>query len=129
MGNEKPPLFVHSTLDEAGLNVYEFRTLSHIARRGECYAAVPKIAQMCNISHRKVQTSLKSLVEKGLIAQKVRNGKTTVYRLHSKIWQALEIQKIQNLQKQEQKQSKRTNSQEEEFIEKDIDEIKKLIAS
>lgn len=116
--DEKPPLFIHSALDEAGLDLYEFRLLAHVARRGDCYAAVPKIAQVCKMSHRKVQVSLKSLMKKGLIAQQLRPGKTSIYRLSSEIWDWLTAYQQENLKIQKAKQAALNTSAQTEFVEK-----------
>ncbi len=90
---EKQPkrvIFVHSTLDEADLDVYEFRLLAHIARRGSCFASLTTTARICKMSVRKAQSSLKSLEEKGFIQKKSRKGRTGVYNLAPDIWDRLQ---------------------------------------
>lgn len=75
--------FVHSYLDEYGLDPYEFRVFSHIVRRtggkldGECFASNETIAEMCNMSPRKVQLVLKTLVAFGMIEQFTKRGRRT----------------------------------------------------
>jgi hypothetical protein len=39
----KKLIFVHSALDQAGLDVYEFRLLGHIARRGSCLRVLTQL--------------------------------------------------------------------------------------
>lgn len=62
-------LFVHSSLDELGLDPYEFRVLAHIARRtgslttGKCFASIGKMCQSCGMSRRKMQYAIKVLEE------------------------------------------------------------------
>lgn len=86
---EKKPIFVHSALDEAGLDVYEFRLLSHIARRGKCFATLTTTAKICQMSVRKAQSTLKSLENRGLIQKKQRKGSTDIYNLAPDIWDKL----------------------------------------
>ena len=77
----KNAIFVHSDLDEAGLDVYEFRLLAHIARRGECFASLTKTADICKMSVRKAQSTLKSLEKRGFIQKEKRKGSTDIYKL------------------------------------------------
>jgi len=84
------PISVDSALDEAGLDVYEFRLLGHIARRGECFAALTTTAKICQMSVRKAQSTLKSLENRGLIEKKQRKGSTDIYKLAPDIWDKLQ---------------------------------------
>lgn len=77
----KNAIFVHSALDEAGLDVYEFRLLAHIARRGNCFASLAKTADICKMSVRKAQSTLKSLEKGGFIQKEKRKGSTDIYKL------------------------------------------------
>ena len=77
----KNAIFVHSALDQAGLDVYEFRLLAHIARRRSCFASLATTADICKMSVRKAQSTLKSLEKKGFIEKKQRIGRTDVYKL------------------------------------------------
>lgn len=95
----KPPekevnsvLFVHSLLDEYGLNVYEFRVLAHVARReGKskqgnskgCYSRQRNIADVCCMSHRKAQEVLRILCAAGLLEKEPRRGSTNMYKIAS----------------------------------------------
>jgi len=87
---EKKPIFVHSDLDEAGLDVYEFRLLGHIARRGKCFATLTTTAKICKMSVRKAQSTLKSLENRGLIQKEQRKGSTDIYKLAPDIWDKLQ---------------------------------------
>ena len=110
---EKQPkglLFVHSTLDEAGLDVYEFRLLSHIARRGKCFATLATTAEICKMSVRKAQSTLKSLESKGLIRKKQRKGRTDVYKLAPDI-----RDKLQDMKDKLQATRKTDDEDEDEF--------------
>lgn len=66
-------IFVHSILDELGLDPYEFRVLAHIARRtgsktaGRAFASNSKMSEVCGMGKRKVQYALKVLQEIRLI--------------------------------------------------------------
>lgn len=77
----KTVIFVNLLLDEAGLDPYEFRILAHIARRGNCFASLAKIAETCQMSVRKAQYALKALYEKGYIVKESRPGHTDKYQL------------------------------------------------
>lgn len=77
----KKAIFVHSALDQAGLDVYEFRVLAHIARRGSCFASLATTADICKMSVRKAQSTLKSLEKRGFIEKKQRIGRTDVYKV------------------------------------------------
>ncbi len=77
----KKAIFVHSALDQVGLDVYEFRLLGHIARRGSCFASLATTADICKMSVRKAQSTLKSLEKRRFIEKKQRIGRTDVYKL------------------------------------------------
>lgn len=86
---DEPPknlIFIHSAIDEAGLDVYEFRLLCHIARRGRCFASLSTTAEICQMSIRKAQSTIKSLLEKKLIEEHRRDGRTNVYWLAPNLW-------------------------------------------
>lgn len=79
-------IFIHSAVDQAELDVYEFRLLCHIARRGTCFASLTTTANICKMSVRKAQSTIKSLLEKELIVEKRRDGRTNVYWLAPDLW-------------------------------------------
>lgn len=75
-------IFVHADLDLLGLNPYQFRIYAHIARRGQCFSSIKRIAAICRMSNRKVQQVLKQLVEMNLVLKtKRRGGRTSIYKL------------------------------------------------
>jgi hypothetical protein len=83
-------IFVHSALDDYGLDVYEFRVLAHVARRegkGKtnksrgCFARQKTIAESCKMSQRKAQEVLRVLTQAGLLEKKTQIGSTNVYRV------------------------------------------------
>lgn len=74
-------IFVHSKLDEYGLDPYEFRLYAHIARRGTCFASLQKTAGICGISIRRMQYAFKVLCEANMISKTSRGGRTSVYKL------------------------------------------------
>ena len=83
-----PPLpLVHSDLYEYGLDPYEFRVYAHVVRRtggrleGQCFAKLKKVAEICNISVRKVQYSLRTLCDAGLLVKEQRIGRSDIYFL------------------------------------------------
>ena len=77
-------LFVGSLLDDAGLDVYQFRILGHLHRRagsdGRAWPAVATIAEVCKIGERVVRRSLRTLVKLGHVTAQPRPGRTTLYR-------------------------------------------------
>ena len=77
-------LFVGSHLDDAGLDVYQFRILGHLHRRagsdGRAWPSVGTIAEVCKIGERVVRRSLRTLVKLGYVTATPRPGRTTLYR-------------------------------------------------
>ncbi|MDB9495112.1 hypothetical protein PN441_16120 [Spirulina major CS-329] len=92
------PIFVHQKLDDAGFDVYEFRMIGHIARRGRCYSALPTIANKCKMSIRKAQVTLKSLVQKKVVNKQVRKGRTAIYEINPS-WEDIDC--FKNTEKQD----------------------------
>lgn len=77
-------IFVHSTLDDAGLSANEFRVYAHIARRagnGTAFPAVASIAEVCRIHKDTVWAVLRSLEERGMVVRIARTGAANIYRL------------------------------------------------
>lgn len=80
-------MFVHNLLDEYGLDPYEFRIYAHAVRRtggkldGKYFASLSKTAEICQMSVRRVQYSLKFLCEAGFLTQEKRTGRTDEYRV------------------------------------------------
>lgn len=78
-------LFLHSFLDEYGLDPYEFRAYSHIVRRSGGKEDVPFFAKLSttskllNMSVRKLQSCLKLLCALRLIRKESRPGRTDQY--------------------------------------------------
>ncbi|MBW4623311.1 MAG: helix-turn-helix domain-containing protein [Cyanosarcina radialis HA8281-LM2] len=78
---ERQKITVFKEVDELGLDPYEFRVYGHIARRGDCFASLEKIAAICCMSVRRVQYSLKVLEEAGLIHKEKRKGRANKFAL------------------------------------------------
>jgi hypothetical protein len=82
------PIFLHSELDEYGLDPFEFRVYAHFCRRGSrtnIRASIGTIAKFCKMSERKAKYCIDALCAFGLIRMvKARNGEPTVYELNSK---------------------------------------------
>lgn len=80
----RSPINVNSQLDDYGLDPYEFRVYSHVARRAGkfevCFAKVDNMAAVCKMSPRKIRYTLKFLCEAGLLLQEDRK-RTNNYRL------------------------------------------------
>ncbi|RCJ20108.1 hypothetical protein A6S26_05150 [Nostoc sp. ATCC 43529] len=81
------PVFIDRELDDFGLDPYQFRIYARIARRaGEkgAYESIKNMAQGCQMSEGKVKTSLKMLLQCGLITKESCPGDTSIYRLTDK---------------------------------------------
>jgi len=77
-------IFVHSSIDDAGLTPQEFRVYCHIARRagrGEAFPGIPSIAKTCRLEDRSVRSALKSLNERGMLKRRDRTGMSSVFAL------------------------------------------------
>jgi predicted transcriptional regulator len=65
--------FLSSQLDDAGLDLAEFRVYLHLCRRANdeqrAWPAVPSIAKTCQVSDRTVQRALARLEDKGFITR------------------------------------------------------------
>lgn len=80
------PIFIHSELDDYGLDTVEFRVYARLARRagqhGKHSESVPNMAREFDVSVRKVQYALKLLILCRLITRHPRPGKTDEYSLN-----------------------------------------------
>ncbi|WP_293910226.1 helix-turn-helix domain-containing protein [Deinococcus sp.] len=69
-------LFVHSDVDDAELDIYEFRVYAHLCRRvgdsGRVWEGQARIAEVCKISRRKAQEALYGLRDKGWLTLETR---------------------------------------------------------
>lgn len=98
-------MFIHSDLDEAGLDPFEFRLFGHIVRRtggsfdGECFASQLSISKVCQMSMSTTQRGLRVLCDGGFISKHERPGRTAVYRLRtSENW--ISPKKLKELRKE-----------------------------
>jgi DNA-binding MarR family transcriptional regulator len=81
------PVFIHSELDDYGLDPYQFRIYTRIARRAGrqgAYESIKNMAEGCCMSEGKAKSSLRFLIEQGLVSRKTREGYTSIYRLNPK---------------------------------------------
>lgn len=64
-------IFVHSSLDDAGLSAYAFRIYCHIARRanqtGHAWPGIESIAKVCGISKNTVKSAIAELEERQML--------------------------------------------------------------
>lgn len=80
----KFPIFIHSELDDLGLDPFTFRIYGRLARRaGErgAFESVPNMAKHCKMSERQVRYSLKILLQFNLIRKTEHPGKPANYTL------------------------------------------------
>lgn len=79
------PIFIHSVLDDAGLDPYEFRLYGRYARRagnsGSCYESQKSLAQDLQMSVPRLRDAKQTLEEKGLIRVEKREGTTDLVTL------------------------------------------------
>ena len=78
-------MFVHSRLDDFGLNPSEFRVYGHLVRRasktGRAWPSVKNMAKACRLHPRTLRKALKSLASYQMIKPEPQLGETTVYTL------------------------------------------------
>lgn len=78
-------LFVHSELDDYGLDSHEFRIYAHLARRANgkarAYPGINSMAESCRMNRHTVIRVISSLEEKGLIRIEKRSGALNQYVL------------------------------------------------
>lgn len=77
-------IFIHSSLDDAGLTANEFRVLGHLSRRagkGDAYPKIESIAKVCRIHEDTVRKCIKVLVQRRMIELQERPGRTNLYVL------------------------------------------------
>lgn len=113
---ERQKITVFKEVDELGLDPYEFRVYGHIARRGNCFASLEKIAATCCMSVRRVQYALKVLHEAGLIQKEKRRGRANKFTLTSpsKWLNKTNREKIQKI-RQKVKSHSQDNSNDKEI--------------
>jgi len=80
---KKKAIFVHGYLDLYGLDPYEFRVLAHVSCNNLSLGSVERIAAICMMSPRKVQTTLKRLLELNLISKEERKGAPNDYQINT----------------------------------------------
>lgn len=85
------PIFIHSELDDYGLNPVEFRVYARLARRagqhGKHSESIPNMAQEFDVSIRTIQYAVKVLISCRLITRHSRPGKTDEYSLNARrLW-------------------------------------------
>lgn len=77
-------IFIHSSVDDAGLTVAEFRVYGHLARRAGANGAYPGIdsmAKRCQLSRSSVIRSIQALEKRGMIRVKRVQGERNRYLL------------------------------------------------
>lgn len=78
-------IFIHSSIDDAGLTPQQFRVLAHIARRagdGVSWASNATMAETCRIHPDTLTDCLKALEALAIIVRVARPGKTTVWKIN-----------------------------------------------
>ena len=80
-------IFLHSALDDHGLDPSAFRVYAHLSRRassGQAFPAVRSIARVCRLHPKTVRAALRALEAGRLILRQERPGRTAIYRLTPK---------------------------------------------
>jgi hypothetical protein len=91
----KPPLFVHSSIDDAGLSPGAFRVLGHLVRRaGKKRVAFPGIrgiAKTCRMNCGTIIKAIRELEQSRFVIIDRKRGKATVYRLFPELKPGSEV--------------------------------------
>lgn len=77
-------IFVHSRLDDYGLNAAQFRAYCHLARRassGAAWPSIESIARVCRLHPKTVRSALRVLTRHSLLTREERPGRTPLYKL------------------------------------------------
>jgi|GEM_PF-6746284 len=78
------PIFVHSELDDSGLDPFEFRLYARIVRRagkdGICYESIASMAAGCGMAEGTLKRRLRNLLSIGAIEKERRPGRACIYR-------------------------------------------------
>src|SRR5258708_7163062 len=81
----KSPLFVHKSIDDAGLSPRAFRVLGHLARRAGnkrvAFPGIRKIAKTCHMNCGTVIDAIQELEQPRFVVADRKPGRPTVYRL------------------------------------------------
>lgn len=78
--NERKP-FIPSTLDDFGFTAAQFRSVCRVARRGDCYESIPKMAAGCRLDIKTMKTVIRTLTSCGVLEKEPRQGRTSIFRL------------------------------------------------
>jgi len=91
-------LFVHSSLDDAGLSPYAFRIYCHIARRANksntAWPGLGSIAKVCSLSESAARRAINELEDRGMLTVKrcMGGSGTNIYCLEPKsFWKPLSV--------------------------------------
>lgn len=87
MSDHRNLLFVHSTVDDAGLSVSAFRVLCHLERRTggsdrrDIWPAAASMAKVCRMNKDTVWRALDELIERGMVRREHRDGRASRHRV------------------------------------------------
>jgi hypothetical protein len=91
----KRPLFVHSSIDDAGLSPGAFRVLSHLARRagnkGVAFPGIRDIAETCRMNCGTVIKAIRELVQFRFVIANRKRGRRTEYYLFPELKAGSEV--------------------------------------
>ena len=79
-------IFIHSSLDDAGLTPQQFRVFAHLSRRassGLCFASLATMSNICGLRDRTIRECLKVLRARKMISCEERKGYTTLWKVLS----------------------------------------------
>ena len=78
-------MFVHSLLDDLGLQTSSFRVYGHLARRAnknnEAWGSIENMATVCRLHPKTIRSSLRALETLRMIKSTPRAGDTSIYKL------------------------------------------------
>lgn len=79
-------IFLHSSVDDAGLDPHTFRVLAHLSRRaggpaGKAFGSIRNIASVCKMDRKTVLKAIETLQVTGFIRKVERPGKPSIIRI------------------------------------------------
>ncbi len=78
----RDPIFVHSTLDDYGLSLIEFRLCARVARRGSCYESLASLANNFQVSEQTIRRAFRVLVRCKILKEARTAGRSTEFTLN-----------------------------------------------
>jgi hypothetical protein len=78
--NDRLP-FIPKVLDDFGFTPAQFRVICRVARRGDCFEAIPNMAAGCRLDVKTVKIVIRALTNCGVLKKQSRLGRTSIFKL------------------------------------------------